>query len=483
MASFANQLSLFFSVHPRLSLPAPKLEPVPNPKGIELANNGEFGFVEEKAANIQSRRRFPHMTGDRLFRREMSPVYYPLSTFSQHMIPNYTSRKFLHFHRRTYSGQFSEDGSFFYTASQDFKVRMYDTSHAFPWKLYKTVKVEIASWTVTDATLSNDNKWIAYSSITPSVQLASTSPDDSVQERLDFNVGTTSRYHRFGIWSLRFSADGRQIVAGSNDQSLYVYDIESKKVLLRLDGHEDDVNAVCFGDDSGNLLYSGSDDQVIKVWDRRSMSSKQEAGVLLGHVEGITYIDSKKDGRYLVSNGKDQSMKLWDIRKLVSSERYGEVGGYKDYSSHFDYRYQMYPYAAGKRHPNDCSVMTYTGHEVLRTLIRCHFSPPSSSGSQYLYTGSSNGKVHIYSLDGQIAKVIDVGSSDLYDRPSRGQEEEAAARLGRGYSRSLQEEPCVRDVAWHPYLPTIATSSWCGYANEEGGVMLHQWREDEKEVS
>ena len=33
----------------------------------------------------------------------------------------------------------------------------------------------------------------------------------------------------FGLWSLRFSSDGREIVAGSNDASLYVYDLEANK--------------------------------------------------------------------------------------------------------------------------------------------------------------------------------------------------------------------------------------------------------------
>ncbi|KAL6992883.1 hypothetical protein U1Q18_011001 [Sarracenia purpurea var. burkii] len=41
-------------------------------------------------------------------------------------------------------------------------------------------------------------------------------------------------------------------------------------------------------------------------------------GILMGHVEGITFLDSRGDGSYFISNGKDQTIKLWDIRlKLV----------------------------------------------------------------------------------------------------------------------------------------------------------------------
>ena len=41
----------------------------------------------------------------------------------------------------------------------------------------------------------------------------------------------TSR-HNFGIWSLRWSPDGREVIAGTGDSSLYVYDVEQQKVGL-----------------------------------------------------------------------------------------------------------------------------------------------------------------------------------------------------------------------------------------------------------
>lgn len=37
----------------------------------------------------------------------------------------------------------------------------------------------------------------------------------------------------------------------------------------------------------------------------------------MGHLQGVTFIDSHGDGRYLISNGKDQTTKLWDIRKMT----------------------------------------------------------------------------------------------------------------------------------------------------------------------
>ena len=54
--------------------------------------------------------------------------------------------------------------------------------------------------------------------------------------------------------------------------------------------------------------------------DRRCLiNNEQASGVLVGHLEGVTFIDSRGDGRYLISNGKDQTIKLWDIRKMSSN--------------------------------------------------------------------------------------------------------------------------------------------------------------------
>ena len=39
--------------------------------------------------------------------------------------------------------------------------------------------------------------------------------------------------------------------------------------------------------------------------------------------------------------------------------------------------------------------MTYRGHTVLSTLIRCHFSPAETTGGQYLYSGSADGRIHV----------------------------------------------------------------------------------------
>ena len=385
---------------------------------------------------------------------------------AQALVPDTTPPdKIIHYDSRAYSGQFSDDGNFFFSCTQNFKVRMYDTSNPYEWKYYKTVDYPFGQWTITDATLSPDNRYLAYSSIRHIVCLASTDPSDrSEPTHLDFTNfargaangrGFHSGYGRqgFGIWSLRFSGDGREMVCGTSDHTVVVYDLERRQSVLKLSNHHDDVNAVCFGDkDSPHILYSGSDDQTIRVWDRRSMGDGREAGVFVGHTEGVTFVDSKGDGRYVLSNGKDQMMKLWDLRKMTPPPDFDRMD-LSEYTINFDYRFNPYNLAEYRPNPNDCSVVTFRGHSVLKTLIRCHFSPPNSTNSRYVYSGSEDGIVHVWNMDGTVRSKIDVTEATKGTRPRHPD----MAHFGYMTGRANHDwKTCVRDASWHPTAPVIA---------------------------
>ncbi|XP_041031374.1 DDB1- and CUL4-associated factor 11 [Carcharodon carcharias] len=211
-----------------------------------------------------------------------------------------------------------------------------------------------------------------------------------------------------------------------------------------IDSHEDDVNAVAFADASSQILFSGGDDALCKVWDRRTLreDSPQPVGVLAGHRDGITFIDSKGDARFLVSNSKDQTIKLWDIRRFSPKEGL-EASRQAVTQQNWDYRWQQVPKRALKKHrlPGDSSLMTYRGHGVLHTLIRCRFSPAFTTGQQYIYSGCSTGKVVIYDV-----------------------------LTGKIVSKLSEHRACVRDVSWHPYEEKIISTSW------DGGVRLWDYR-------
>ncbi|TPX77541.1 hypothetical protein CcCBS67573_g01174 [Chytriomyces confervae] len=388
---------------------------------------------------------------------------------------------------KPYCAQFSNDGSMLYCATQDFKLHIMDTTRGF--RSAATIDAAPGRWTITDCDLARDSRTLIYASIHDTVYLVNLShfvdsgmrDATGMSDHIPLSLGGD-----FGVWSVRLSDDGREVVAGCSDGLIFVYDIETRQVIHQVQGHADDVNAVTFADLSSNVLISGSDDSIIKVWDRRSsLPAGKPAGVLTGHTEGITFITTKdRDGRTAVSNGKDQTMKVWDLRKMLE---YGTVKSREacavDLGTNFDYRWQPYPRRAGARkHPFDVSVATFTGHSVLRTLIRCHFSPASTS-NRYLYTGSSDGSVYIYDpvahpSGGPPLKVLKSGSTSSASEEASDAELQLRmllTRAGEGSSernflmRLLRqqrraEESCARDVAWNPNEPTIVASMWRGDA-------------------
>ena len=186
------------------------------------------------------------------------------------------------------------------------------------------------------------------------------------------------------------------------------------------------------------------------------MSDRRAAGVFLGHTEGLTYIDSKGDGRYVLSNGKDQTMKLWDLRRMVDTNKADQIDS-SQYSLSFDYRFQPYKTTHYNKHPNDVSLVTFHGHSVLKTLIRCHFSPPGSTDGRYVYTGSENGSVYVYNMDATLAGKVDVHSATHRTRPRAAHMHDDFNMLDWGEDQGQDNwKTCVRDASWHPNAPVIA---------------------------
>ncbi|MFQ6625821.1 hypothetical protein Gotur_006441 [Gossypium turneri] len=360
-------------------------------------------------------------------------------------------------------------------------IRIYNVDRG--WKVKKNILAKSLRWTVTDTSLSPDRRHLVYTSMSPIVHIVNvgSATTESLANitfyvfsgghgGLDFSAADGG--YSFGIFSVKFSTDGRELVAGSSDDSIYIYDLEANKLSLLIAAHmdlvigldkkefllrpmvtqreepilslfpvgsvvcpppfamllvdgliellpmfwevgqfrmaQDDIalwlgiGATLSTDKSLTLVISyftntchGKEEEGNKhtwraqyngwtvgamiyftgeVLGRRCFVAKDKpAGVLMGHLEGVTFIDSRGDGRYFISNGKDQTIKLWDTRKMSSNTSCNL--GFRNYD--WDYRWMDYPpQARNLKHPiSDQSIATYKGHSVLRTLIRCYFSP------------------------------------------------------------------------------------------------------------
>lgn len=155
--------------------------------------------------------------------------------------------------------------------------------------------------------------------------------------------------------SVKFSGDGKEILGGSKAGHILIYDMMSNRVSTVVrDAHDDEINSVCWANrESSNLLFTGSDDCFVKVWDRRALGrGNRAAGVFIGHQEGVTNVASKGDGLYLASNGKDQLLKVWDIRMMTDNETFKKNLKPLRRAYGFDYRGDSYPlHGKQTKHP------------------------------------------------------------------------------------------------------------------------------------
>ena len=75
--------------------------------------------------------------------------------------------------------------------------------------------------------------------------------------------------HSNPIYSVTFSANGRYLATGSEDNTAKIWDVESGKEVIQMKGHMSAVYCVTFNP-SGKYLATGSGDNTVKIWDFKS---------------------------------------------------------------------------------------------------------------------------------------------------------------------------------------------------------------------
>ena len=379
--------------------------------------------------------------------------------FGMKFIPNVQSSTINFRKYPVVAGQFSRDGSQYFAADHNLSVLSYDTTDPVHPRFQNKVRVNTtAQWMISDISVSYNGSYVAISSLTPIITIVN-SQELGLQTKIDVTDiprQTPQPYHF--IFGIDMSANADSLIAGSSNGQIYQIDMTTTKTVRSNLMHLRDVNSVKFADDTGRMVVSGSDDGYVRLWDLRDRHPLKK--VMSGHSSGVTCVAAKGDGNYFISNSKDQTLRLWDIRTVTSSLEISNLvasSGY-DYrnNDHFSSRIQL----------PDESVQVYRGHEVFNTLIRCDFSPAETTGQQYIYSGSSNGYIHIWHLDGtpishqlpnslKYLKEHDNSLTTVNPHfPRRANYELNSANI-RPAKLEQVSSASSRQVSWHPKAPCI----------------------------
>jgi len=116
--------------------------------------------------------------------------------------------------------------------------------------------------------------------------------------------------HRATVRSAVCSFDGQIIYSCSEDKLIKVWNAQDRELIQELAGHEDFVYTVALSPD-GLRLASGGKDRSIRIWNLETNTCEK---IMQGHDRAITGIWFTKDGRRLCSISWDETFRVWDIR-------------------------------------------------------------------------------------------------------------------------------------------------------------------------
>ena len=110
---------------------------------------------------------------------------------------------------------------------------------------------------------------------------------------------------------ITFSPDGETLAVGRMDGTIALWDVETRHVKKRYEGHSWEVTALAFSPNN-KILASGTAFSELVLWD---VSRYNELTSLEGHdgnVGAINALAFSSDGSVLVSGGADRKVILWD---------------------------------------------------------------------------------------------------------------------------------------------------------------------------
>lgn len=176
-------------------------------------------------------------------------------------------------------------------------------------------RLEGHSGFVQDVALSSDGDYAVSASWDRSLRL--------------WDMRTGEALHKFcghtrDVLSVAIAPNNRQIVSGGRDNKIMVWNVVGQcMTTLDKDAHTDWVSCVRFSPvlSEASQVVSGSWDGTVKVWD---MATSTCTHTLKGHTAQVTAVTVSPDSSLFATASRDGVTKLWDLRR---SEHLYELAG------------------------------------------------------------------------------------------------------------------------------------------------------------
>ncbi|KAG8647939.1 transducin beta-like protein 3 isoform X2 [Manihot esculenta] len=121
--------------------------------------------------------------------------------------------------------------------------------------------------------------------------------------------------HDGPVMGIACHGSGGLLATAGADRKVLVWDVDGGFCTHYFKGHKGVVTSIMFHPDTNKmLLFSGSDDATVRVWD---LVAKKCVATLERHFSSVTSLAVSEDGWTLLSAGRDKVVNLWDLHGYI----------------------------------------------------------------------------------------------------------------------------------------------------------------------
>ncbi|CAH0563878.1 unnamed protein product [Brassicogethes aeneus] len=115
--------------------------------------------------------------------------------------------------------------------------------------------------------------------------------------------------HKGAVWGVALNSEATRAASGAADFSCKVWDAVSGEELHNFQ-HNHIVKSVRFSSKNSNLLVTGSNEKLVRIFDLNNPEASPE--VFTGHTAGIKHALFFRDDTQLISCADDKTLRVWD---------------------------------------------------------------------------------------------------------------------------------------------------------------------------